>query len=262
MADELLLISRPLPGCVTLTLNRPAAMNALSMALRRLIVSTLDALATDASVRVLILTGAGKAFCAGLDLREISGLRLEDNPPESDPVAAVARFPVPVIGAINGVAITGGLELALACDILLAAADARFADTHARIGVIPGWGLSQRLSRLIGIARAKEMGFSGNFVSAEQAERWGLVNRVVAADQLMQQALALAADITTTVEPMVRHYKRLIDNGHATTFADGMRLEAEASQRWSASLSPTDIAQRREDVIARGQQQQQAPRSL
>ena len=131
------------------------------------------------------LTGAGKAFCAGLDLRELGSEGVPTLGDASDPVRALAAFGKPVIAAVNGAAVTGGFELALACDVLLASTEARFADTHARIGVIPGWGLSQKLSRLIGLPRAKEMAFSGNFIDAETAERWGLVNRVLSPDALL-----------------------------------------------------------------------------
>ena len=202
---DILLLTRPQDGCACLTLNRPQAMNALSLALRRALVCTLDTLAQDDSVRVLVLTGAGRAFCAGLDLREIDHGAITGDA-GTDVATALANFPRPVIGAVNGAAITGGLEVALACDLLIASSEARFADTHARIGVIPGWGLSQRLSRLIGIARAKEMAFSGNFVSAEQAERWGLVNRVTTPEQLMPEALALAADIASALPEMLPVY--------------------------------------------------------
>lgn len=234
---DLLVLSTPWPGCVCLTLNRPRTMNALSRALRQALADTLDRLAADDSLRVLVLTGAGRAFCAGLDLREIDAAALGGE--AADPVAALQRFPRPVIAAINGAAITGGLELALACDVLIASTEARFADTHARVGVIPGWGLSQKLPRLIGIARAKEMAFSGNFVGAEQAERWGLVNRVTAPDDLLPQAFALAADMASALPAMVSTYKRLIYEGFAGTLGDGLALEQAASHRWAAAL-PTD----------------------
>ena len=141
-------------------------------------------------MRVLILTGAGKAFCAGLDLKELGSGQAalgggENGVTARDPVAALARFSGPVIGAINGAAVTGGFELALACDVLLASPQARFADTHARVGIAPGWGLSQRLSRAIGIYRAREISLTGNWVSAEQAAAWGFVNRVVPAEELL-----------------------------------------------------------------------------
>jgi enoyl-CoA hydratase len=256
MSDALLLIERPSPGVACLTLNRPAAMNALSMALRRAIVTAVDALAADDGIHVLVLTGAGKAFCAGLDLREISGLDLGDNARAVDPVAALGDFRGPVIGAINGATVTGGLELALACDLLLASSQARFADTHLRIGVMPGWGMSQKLPRLIGPARAKEMSFSGNFIGAEQAERWGLVTRVLPPEQLLPQALALAADMAGSLPQMLPRYKQLIDAGLATTLAEGLRLETEASRAWSRSLDPAELEARRAGVISRGQAQQ------
>ena len=251
--EHLLVTRHDAVACVSL--NRPSAMNALSMALRHSIVAAVDALSRDPSVRVLVLTGTGRAFCAGLDLRELPGLRVAENLFEADPIAAIGRFPGPVIGAINGVAVTGGLELALACDVLLASSEARFADTHARVGVIPGWGLSQKLPRLIGISRAKEMAFSGNFVSAEQAERWGLVNRVVEPDALMPQAMALAADMASSVEGMLPVYKRLIDDGYATSFGDGMKLEAQATKRWASGLTPEQLAARGAGAVSRGRGQ-------
>ncbi len=141
----------------TVTLNRPDAMNALSRALRAELAAAMRALAADDSVRAIVLTGAGeRAFTAGLDLKELGadtgnlGAANADSADEN-PVRAIALCPQPVIGAINGVAITGGFEVALACDILIASTNARFADTHARVGILPGWGLSQKLSRMIGI---------------------------------------------------------------------------------------------------------------
>ena len=133
-------------GYAVLTLNRPAAMNALSRQLREALAQRIDELEADEQTRVLILTGAGKAFCAGLDLKELGSGAQGDTVftvQVRDPVQSLARFSGPVIGAINGAAITGGFELALACDVLLASTQARFADTHARVGVMPGWGLSQ-----------------------------------------------------------------------------------------------------------------------
>jgi enoyl-CoA hydratase len=170
-------------GYALLTLNRPAALNALSKALRAQLAAAVDALEADPAVRVLILTGAGRAFCAGLDLKELGSgqgrLGVDNAVTGNDPVSALQRFSGPIIGAINGAAVTGGFELALACDVLLASPQARFADTHARIGVAPGWGLSQKLSRAIGIYRAREVSLTGNWVGAEQAAAWGFVNRVV-----------------------------------------------------------------------------------
>jgi enoyl-CoA hydratase len=181
MSPPVLLVERG-AGVATLTLNRPEAMNALSHELRQALTRGFRELAQDEAVRVVILTGAGKSFCAGLDLKELGS---RDGQPlgaftDAEMMAAIRGFPGPVIGAVNGFAITGGFELALACDLLIASQEARFADTHARVGILPGWGLSQKLPRLIGIGRAKELSFTGNFIGAEQALAWGLVNRVVA----------------------------------------------------------------------------------
>src|SRR5262249_56634240 len=126
--------------------------------------------------------------------------------------------PGPIIGAINGVAVTGGFELALACDVLIVSTAARFADTHARVGVMPGWGLSQKLARVIGIYRAKELSLTGNYLSAEQAEAWGLVNRIVPAEALLPTCEALARDMLSCVPEVVRRYKQVIDSGYAETF--------------------------------------------
>jgi enoyl-CoA hydratase len=249
-----------LVGCTLVTLNRPLAMNALSLALRRELVATFDALSADAGTRVVVLTGAGaKAFCAGLDLKELGAQRdvtaAVVPAAEQDPVAAMARFAGPIIGAVNGVAITGGFELALACDLLIASSNARFADTHARVGVMPGWGLSQKLPRLIGAARAKELSFTGNFIDAEQAAAWGLVNHVVPPEQLLPRALALAADMLSALPEMVPAYKRLIDDGLAGTLPEGLQLEKERSRAWAAAMKPGEIERRRQEVAQRGRGQ-------
>ena len=265
MTDDLLLTEKHPDGYAVLTLNRPGAMNALSSGLRRALAETVDQLEADPAVRVLILTGAGRAFTAGLDLKElgVSGLSttrsdagaMQDAVQVGDPVRSLARFSGPVIGAINGPAITGGFELALACDVLLASPEARFADTHARVGVMPGWGLSQKLSRVIGIYRAKELSLTGNFLSAEQALAWGLVNRVVPADELLPQARALARDMLSVIPSMLVSYKRVIDDGYAASFGEGMRIERERADAANGGVRAEDIEQRREAVRARAHSQ-------
>ncbi len=265
MTDDLLLTEKHPDGYAVLTLNRPGAMNALSSGLRRALAETVDQLEADPAVRVLILTGAGRAFTAGLDLKElgVSGLSttrsgagaMQDAVQVGDPVRSLARFSGPVIGAINGPAITGGFELALACDVLLASPQARFADTHARVGVMPGWGLSQKLSRVIGIYRAKELSLTGNFLSAEQALACGLVNRVVPADELLPQARALARDMLSVIPSMLVSYKRVIDDGYAASFGEGMRIERERADAANGGVRAEDIEQRREAVRARAHSQ-------
>jgi enoyl-CoA hydratase len=258
--SDLVLLDRRGPVAVV-TLNRPEAMNALSMALRAQLSRALVEVDADLSVHVVILTGAGtRAFTAGLDLKELGSqpgaLRgANATSPAENPALAIETCRQPVIGAINGVAITGGLELALACDILIASTNARFADTHSRVGLMPGWGLSQKLSRIIGLSRAKELAFSGNFIDAETAERWGLVNRVVAPDELMHAAIRLAEDIASGDAAFIANYKRLMDDGYGMTFAQGMALEHERSLPYNSSKTPEQLEATRAAVIARGRQQ-------
>lgn len=244
MSEALVLLAQPFAGCAVLTLNRPQAANALSMALRRELVAALECCEADAEIRVLLLTGAGKAFCAGLDLKELAASSDPStalaSAPEFDPVLALRRCSKPVIAAINGVAITGGFELALACDVLLASTQARFADTHARVGVIPGWGLSQLLPRLVGPYRARELSLTGNFLDAQRAEAWGLVNRVVAPEQLLPEALQLARDMLAVQPQMLVQYKRLIADGLQDTLRAGLALETERSRACAADFIASD----------------------
>ena len=241
-------------GIAEVTLNRPQAMNALNSHLRARIAEVFDALAQDANTQVAILTGAGRAFCAGLDLKELGGEVPTAHPHASfEMLRALHDFPHPLIGAINGYAVTGGFELALMCDFLIASTDARFADTHARVGVVPGWGLSQRLPRLIGIGRAKELSLTGNYLSAEQACQWGLVNRVVTPDALLPTANKLAADITST-DPATRStIKRIMDEGWQTDLATGLEIEQQASR--AHGISADAVRARRVDIQARARSQ-------
>jgi enoyl-CoA hydratase len=243
------------------TLNRPEAMNALSKALRLALHDAMVALDADPDVSVVILTGAGeRAFTAGLDLKELGGDAsamgaANDQDARSNPVRAVERCRKPVIGAINGVAITGGFELALACDVLIASETARFADTHARVGIMPGWGLSQKLSRLIGPYRAKELSLTGNFLDAPTAADWGLVNRVTAPGDLLATALSLAGDMATIPVETLAFYKGLIDDGYARPFGEGLALEHERSSAHNRAVSPEKVEARRREVMARGRSQ-------
>jgi enoyl-CoA hydratase len=248
-------------GVALITLNRPEAMNALCRQLRVDLAAAIRGATASPDVRVLVLTGAGeRAFSAGVDLKELAADGFTGQPrPEDDPLIAIAACPKPVIAAINGVAITGGLELALACDILLASENARFADTHVRVGVMPGWGLSQRLSRLIGLSRAKEMSLSGNFIDAQTALAWGLVNRVVPPSDLLPAARQLAADIAGCHPAYASRYKALIDDGYALPFGEGMVLEAARSAGNSDGFDRTNLEDQRRVIQARGRAQAHKP---
>jgi enoyl-CoA hydratase len=256
MSAPVLLIEKS-DAVAEVTLNRPAAMNALSRELRQALTQGFRELAQDAAIRVVILAGAGRAFCAGLDLGELGS---GEEPPlgafsDGDMIGAIRGFPGPVIGAVNGFAITGGFELALACDLLIASSEARFADTHARVGILPGWSLSQKLPRLIGISRAKELAFTGNFIDAQQALAWGLVNRVVPPAELLPTCRQLANDMLSCDPQSLRGYKQLIDAGFATTYEEGLRLEARVSRDHARAITPEMVAKRRAAVQERGRRQ-------
>ena len=226
MAEDLVLVTKD-SGVTTVTLNRPDALNALSGALRQALAETFLTLRDDDETQVIILTGAGRAFTVGLDLKELGGetpSTRSANGGSVDLGAAMTDLGKPVIGAINGFAITGGFEIALMCDFMIASEHARFADTHARVGVVPGWGLSQRLPRLIGINRAKELSLTGNFLDADTACSWGLVNRVVSAEDLLPTCQQLARDIVST-EPVTRgEVLRIMNAGWESTLAEGLTI--------------------------------------
>jgi len=248
-------------GIAVVTLNRPQAMNALNRAMRKRLAEVMRAVDGDDTVRAVILTGAGeRAFTAGLDLKELgseAGALGSANAtdPADNPVKAIELCRKPVIGAINGVAITGGFEVALACDVLIASDNARFADTHARVGIVPGWGLSQKLSRMIGISRAKELAFTGNFLDAATALQWGLVNHVVAPDDLLPLARKLAGDMAGIDPAFLASYKRLIDDGFGLGFNEGLALEAARSSAANSAVAPEEVEARRAAVQQRGRGQ-------
>jgi enoyl-CoA hydratase len=249
----------------TVTLNRPQAMNAFSSDMWSAFADVVNDLKNDQSIAVIILTGAGRAFCAGLDLKELAGAekaldrmsegKMEGMQPGDDSFTALERINRPVIGAINGFAITGGFELALSCDILIASTEAKFADTHMRVGILPGAGLSQKLSRIVGLSRAKEISLTGNFIGAQQALDWGLVNRVVPPDELLPTCRSLAEDILSGPQDAARRYLKLIDDGYKMTLTEGLELEKEVSLENMKSVTQGDISQRREGILKRGRQQ-------
>jgi len=249
MASDILLIDTA-DRVRTLTLNRPESRNALSSALRKQFFAALrDAEAAD-EVDVVIFTGADPVFCAGLDLKELGDTtELPDISPKWPPMSK------PVIGAINGAAVTGGLELALYCDILIASDRARFADTHARVGLLPTWGLSVRLPQKVGVGMARRMSMTGDYLSATDALRAGLVTEVVPHEQLMPTARAIAASIVgnnqKAVRALLESYHRIDGAGTGT----GLWMEAESALAWMRSASGDDIAASRASVMERGRAQ-------
>jgi len=266
-------------GVATITINRPEARNALNTAVRKGLPKAVATCEADDAVDVMILTGADPAFSAGVDLKEIgagaaAGDDLRSGPGDrTAPVEAVdmggrneeGRLPwrgaLPphtklLIGAINGVAVTGGFELALGCDFLIASDRARFADTHARVGVMPGWGLTVLLPQRIGVARAREMSVTGNFIDAQQAYEWGLVNHVVPHDELLAYCRQLAADCRTVDQLAVRRMLATYDENSLTTTAEAWLIEDRVSRSWEGSgFDPVEIEKRRAGIMERGRSQ-------
>lgn len=246
----------------TVTLNRPDARNALSQELRRALWKTMADLEADDTVAAIVLTGADPAFCAGLDLKELAstaGAALGETGAAGE--TSSQRGPVPpmtkpLIGAINGVAITGGFEVALACDFLIASEKAAFADTHARMGIMPGWGLTVLLPEAVGFRRAKELSTTGNFLDAQTALSWGLVNHVVAHDELVPFAQKLAADIATNDQVAVRRMLQTYAEGALVDGEEAWAIEGRVAGEWQSSgRDGADLEARRKAVTERGRSQ-------
>jgi enoyl-CoA hydratase len=263
----------------TVTLNRPQARNAMSSEL----MAALGRLVGEADARddvdVLILTGTDPAFCAGLDLKELGhdggplkgaaangsatngGVTGPGSTDDGISPRRLGRGPTlptakPVIGAVNGAAVTGGLELALNCDFLVASDRARFADTHARVGVHPLWGLTVTLPEAVGIRRAREMSATGNFIDARLALEWGLVNHVVEHHELLPFARRLAADISSSDRRAVDAILTTYEEASRVPGADARDVETRAAARFSGGgVDPTDIERRRQGVVDRGRSQ-------
>jgi enoyl-CoA hydratase len=220
----------------------------------------------DPDVAAIVLTGADPAFCAGLDLGEVGSGSLDLGASGAaggeDETAAARRGPLgprtkPLIGAVNGAAVTGGLEVALACDFLVASERARFADTHARVGIQPGWGLSVLLPQWVGIPRARQMSTTGNFVDAATALAWGLVNQVVPHDELLATAQGLARDIASNDGPAVQRILRTYREGFGELApGEAWAMEARVAADWQRGFDPTEVARRREAIQSRGRAQQ------
>ncbi|MFM8947059.1 MAG: enoyl-CoA hydratase [Actinomycetota bacterium] len=249
-------------GIATITLNRSEARNALSTEVLRLLPQRMREADERDDVHVVILTGTDPAFCAGLDLKELgsTGGNLgsgsgADGRPNADGVRGpFPKLDKPLIGAVNGVAITGGFELALNCDFLIASENAKFGDTHARVGVMPGWGLTVLLPQAVGVRRAREMSFTGNFMLADEALARGLVNHVVPHAELMTFTRQIALDIIGNDQPGVRQIRRTYREIHADTA--GWSIEARDGAEWRRnSFSPEKVAERRTKIQERGRKQ-------
>ena len=228
-----------------LTLSRPEALNALDPAAVELIRVALADAAADPACIAIVFTGEGRSFCAGADLKAARG-RLADADGDaasarfvrsvSDLMSAIGQFPRPVIAAVQGLALAGGLELVLACDLVFAARKARFGDAHANFGLLPGGGGSARLPRRIGPTRAKFLMYTGDFLDAETMARWGLVNEVVEDEDLMPAVHRLLDRLATKSPIGLARMKRLVDEGLDGSLAQAIELEQRIFAEHAASV--------------------------
>lgn len=260
MSEPVVLIDKS-DGVAVVTLNRPEKLNALNRELRGAFCRAMAALRDDQQAGVVIITGAGRAFCAGLDLRELgadssreSGALARDGSAVNF-ISVIEDMKVPVIAAVNGFAVTGGFELALACDMIVAAENAQFADTHARVGVMPGGGMTARLPRAVGVRKAKELSLTGNYLTAREAERMGLVNRVTPAGEALNEARALAAQILSANQTVVRELKQLYDKTTRASLGEAIKLELEAFRAFNSRANLENFDQQRAAVMERGRTQ-------
>lgn len=221
-----------------ITLNRPEARNAMTKRMRNDLCAVLRACDGDDGVDAIILTGADPVFTGGVDLREVAADGVSKTPggnkrQAEDPAQACRDTAKPLIGAVNGTCVTGGLEIALSCDFIVASDQARFADTHAKIGVIPAWGMTALLPRAVGKRMAKEMSATARFVHAEEALRIGLVNHVVPHDHLLAQARELAAQVVAATTPATPATMRIYDDTDGLSFDEAKEVEEEAMRNWT-----------------------------
>ena len=249
-----------------LTLSRPEARNCWGQDYNDGLLRHLDDATDDDDVRSIILTGdeAGGAFSAGANLRDpkthntrsAAAFVKRVGRARNFPSNLLADFPKPVIGAVNGPTVTGGLELALHCDFLVASERARFGDTHARVGVVPGWGLSVLLPQAVGVRRAKEMSLTGRFLTAQEALACGLVNHVVPHDELLPTARALAVDIVGAEQDAARALLAEYKQTSATTVTEGLEIEGRLFREWSRrKFDPDAVERRRQAIVERGRSQ-------
>ncbi|MGA0153962.1 MAG: enoyl-CoA hydratase [Ilumatobacteraceae bacterium] len=229
-----ILVERRGPVAIV-TLNRPDARNALNAELAAAFPQAVATADADPDVQAIVLTGSDPAFCAGFDRRDVDSGEKKGENPHPGHWTALPRTRVPVIGAINGAAVTGGLEIALACDFLVASERARFADTHTKVGMVPGWGLTVLLPRLIGPARARFMSFTGEFVDAATALAWGLVVEVTPHDRLVERAIEIGNAIASTHADATTETRALYDDVRPLGDSDdAFAVENQRARLWAA----------------------------
>jgi len=220
-------------GIAIITLNRPEKKNSLNRAALTTLFNHIDEAGSNDDIRAAIITGSGNSFCAGLDLGAFGKEELIDVRGDGriliDVMLACRK---PIIGAINGYAITGGFELALLCDFLIAGEKASFADTHVKYGLHPAWGITQILQRIVGRPMAKQISFTGEFVTAQKALSLGLVNEVVPNQDLLPRAKEIAGAIAAANQEALATVKKLIDRGGSVSLDEGLTMERKGFDEW------------------------------
>lgn len=237
MTTRELVLTEQVGSTRILTLNRPEARNALSQALNHALLCELADAEGDVDTAVILLAGSGDAFCAGLDLKELAVNGFDGTDEEEHCIGAVASTATPVIGLVDGPAVTGGFELALACDFLIASPAARFADTHSRVGIVPGDGLTARLAEAIGVRRARQLSATGQYIDAVTALAWGLVNEIVDAERLRERGLAVAEAFIAADAGTLHEVWKLYDAGTADRVVGAIARETEVLRTWVADAS-------------------------
>jgi enoyl-CoA hydratase len=215
-------------GVALVTLNRPKALNALNSELLNELVSALDGFEMDDAVRAVVLTGSDRAFAAGADIKEMAPQSYMDmfkNNFFAKAADSIAAFRKPIIAAVAGYALGGGCELAMLCDFIIAADNAKFGQPEITLGVMPGIGGTQRLTRFVGKSKAMEMCLTGRNMDAAEAERSGLVSRVVPLAELLPEAMKAAQKIAEQSVPIVMMTKETVNRAYETTLAEGIRFE-------------------------------------
>ncbi|MFC2017629.1 enoyl-CoA hydratase/isomerase family protein [Chloroflexota bacterium] len=251
MAYENIIVEKKEEGIVKITLNRPQVLNALNNASYAELKAALEDIQRDENVAVVILTGAGHAFSAGRDLKATDDF-LEGDEVIMDVFTLLEKLGPPVIAAVNGYAITGGLALALSCDIVVASENAVFRDNHAQVGVFPDGSTSQKLPRLVGEKKAKEILFTSDLISGSEAERIGLVNKVVPPEKLEEEVMLLAKKIASQPKPMIRSIKQIVTQGMRTDLEAAMMLVRIENLRRQATFKREEIAQQGRQAIEEG----------
>ncbi|XP_042516852.1 probable enoyl-CoA hydratase 1, peroxisomal [Macadamia integrifolia] len=249
---ELIQVQQEPSGIAFVTINRPKSLNSLTKSMMTDLARAFKRLDGDDSVRVIVLSGAGRAFCSGVDLTAAEDVFKGDvKDVETDPVFQMELCRKPIIGAIHGFAVTAGFEIALACDILIASKGAKFIDTHARFGIFPSWGLSQKLSRIIGPNKAREVSLTAMPLTAGAAEKWGLVNHVVEESDLLKKAREVAEAIIRNNGDLVLRYKSVINDGFKLDLHHALALEKERAHNYYDGMTKDQFEKMQKFIAGR-----------